>query len=80
MALADTAMVIAVSSSASGFVPMTTVNQTTSFLRPAGVDADLTAWASLIKTGRTMIYGEVNLHTGQPEKPSAHVTSTYMLL
>ncbi len=79
MALADTAMVIAIASTTGGFVPMTTVGQTSSFLRPAAA-ADLIAHARLIKNGRTIIYGEVTLHTGQPEKPIAHVTSTYMLL
>ncbi|MDP6172823.1 MAG: PaaI family thioesterase [Rhodospirillales bacterium] len=80
MALADTAMVIAISGTNGGFVPMTTVNQTSSFLRPAAAQTSLVARARLIKTGRTVIYGEVALHTGQPDKPVAHVTSTYMLL
>lgn len=80
MALADTAMVIAVASTTGGFVPMTTVNQTSSFLRAAAASTDLVAHARLIKTGRTVIYGDVTLHTGQPDKPIAHVTSTYMLL
>lgn len=79
MALADTAMVFAVASAAGGFVPMTTVNQTSSFLRPAA-DADLIAEARIVKRGKTLMYGEVNLHTGIPEKLIAHVTSTYMLL
>ncbi len=79
MALADTAMVFAVASAVGGFVPMTTVNQTTAFLRPAA-DADLIAEARIIKRGKSIVYGEVTLHTGTPEKPIAHVTSTYMLL
>jgi acyl-coenzyme A thioesterase PaaI-like protein len=49
-------------------------------LRPAAADADLIADTRLIKSGRTMVYGEVTLHAGQPEKPVAHITSTYMLL
>lgn len=79
MALADTAMIFAVASSAGAFVPMTTVNQTASFLRPAA-DADVRAVARIIKPGKTIMYGEVNLHAGDPDKPIAHVTSTYMLL
>jgi uncharacterized protein (TIGR00369 family) len=79
MALADTAMVFAVASAVGGFVPMTTVNQTASFLRPAA-DADLLAEARIIKRGKAIMYGEVTLHTGTPDKPIAHVTSTYMLL
>lgn len=79
LALADTAMVFAVASAAGGFVPMTTVGQTTSFLRPAA-KVPLLADARVIKSGRQIVYGEVTLHTGQPDKPTAHVTSTYMLL
>ena len=79
MALADTAMVFAVASAAGGFVAMTTVGQTTAFLRPAA-DLPLIADARVIKSGRQVVYGEVNLHTGQSDKPIAHVTSTYMLL
>lgn len=79
MALADTAMVFAIAAYSGDLVPMTTVNQTSSFLRPAA-DADLIAEARIIKRGRAILYGEVNLHTGLPEKSIAHVTSTYMLL
>lgn len=79
MAVADTAMVFAISSANNQFVPMTTVSQSSSFLRPAS-DKDLIAEASLIKPGRTIVYGQVNLYTDAPEKPIAHVTSTYMLL
>jgi len=58
---------------------MTTVSQTSSFLRPAGA-ADLVAKARIIKRGRALVYGEVSLYAGAPEKPVAHVTSTYLLL
>ncbi len=79
MALADTSMVFAIAAYSGELVPMTTVNQTSSFLRPAA-DADLVAEARIIKRGKAILYGEVNLHTGVPEKPIAHATSTYMLL
>ncbi len=79
MTLADTAMIFAIAGLLDEFRPITTVNQTSAFLRPAA-DADLTAEARIIKPGRTLMYGEVGLHTGQPDKPVAHVTSTYMLL
>ncbi len=79
MTLADTAMVFAISSALGEFVPMTTVSQSTSFLRPAS-DADLIAHARIIKPGRTLMYGEVSLYTQSPEKPVSHVTSTYMLV
>ena len=79
MALADTAMVFATASSLGKMVPMTTVSQTTAFLRPA-TDNDLIAVARVIKRGRQIVYGEINLYTGDPDKPVAHVTNTNMLL
>ncbi len=79
MALADTSMVFAIAAYSGDLVPMTTVNQTSSFLRPAA-DADLIAEANIIKRGKAILYGEVILHTGVLEKPIAHITSTYMLL
>ena len=79
MALTDTAMIFAVAGVLGEFSPLTTVNQTASFLRPAA-DADLVAEARIIKPGRTLIYGEVSLYAGDAAKPVAHATSTYMLL
>jgi len=79
MALADTAMVFAVAAFAGDFVNMTTVNLQTSFLRTVN-KTELFADARIIKPGRTIMYGEVNLHTGNVDKPVGHVTSSYMLL
>lgn len=79
MALADTALVFAVAAFVGEFINMTTVNLQTSFLRPV-TDKELYAEARIIKPGRTIMYGEVNLHTGNPDKPVCHVTSNYMLL
>ena len=72
MALADTAMIFAIAGSVGDFVAITTVSQTSSFLRPAA-EADLVAVARIIKPGRTIMYGEVNLFAGNPDKPVAHV-------
>jgi uncharacterized protein (TIGR00369 family) len=79
MALADTALVFAVAAFLGEFVHMTTVNLQTSFLRPVTSEA-LFAEARILKPGRTIMYGEVYLHTGNPDKPVCHVTSNYMLL
>jgi len=76
MALADTAMIFAVAGTLGEFRPMTTISQTSSFLRPAA-EADLVAVARIIKPGRTIMYGEVNLTAGDPDKPIAHFTSSY---
>ena len=79
MALADTAMIFAIAGCLGEFRPITTLNQTASFLRPAA-DADLVAEARIIKPGRSIIYGEVTLFAGEAAKPVAHATSSYMLL
>lgn len=79
MALADTAMVFAVASAAGGLVPMTTVSQNTTFLRPAG-PADVSAVARVVRLGRSVVYGEITLHCGDAARPVAHATTTYMLL
>ncbi len=79
LSLADTAMAFAIAASIGQWPNMTTISQSSSFLRPAG-DHDLIAEAGIIKQGRMIVYGEVTLHTGLPEKSIAHVTSTYMLL
>jgi uncharacterized protein (TIGR00369 family) len=79
MALADTAMVFAVAANAGSFVSMTSVNMQTTFLRPAE-GTEMLAEARVIKSGKRLVYGEVNLHMGDVSKPVAHVTTSVMLL
>ena len=79
MALADTAMVFAVAASAGSFVNMTSVNMQTTFLRPME-GGELFADARVIKSGRRLVYGDVNMHAGDPDKPVTHVTTSVMLL
>lgn len=79
MALADTAMIFAIAGKLGEFRPLTTINQTSAFLRPAA-NSDLFAEARIIKPGRTIMYGEVNLYTDDASKPVAHATSSYMML
>ena len=79
MALADTAMVVAIAAALGGFRPMTTVGQTASFLRPiAGRPA--VATARLLKTGRTLAFGEVLIAAEGMDEPAVQVSSTYALL
>ena len=77
MAAADTAMVLAVSSLLGGFRPMTTVSLTQSFMRPVS-GTDLTVVARVLKPGRTLMFGEVEL-SGPDGKLAAHATTTYAL-
>ena len=53
MAAADTATVIAISGARGGFVPMTTVQQSTTFQRPVS-EADLIITVRVTKLGRTL--------------------------
>lgn len=79
MALADTAMVIAIIAANRGFRPMTTVDQTTHFMK-AAVGADVLADARVIRLGRTMSFGRVTLSSATDGKPVAMVSSAFAML
>lgn len=78
MSAADTAMVIAISAHEGRFRPMTTVSQSTSFLRAVS-GGDVLVTARVLKPGRTLTFGEIEL-TGPDGKLAAHVTTTYAML
>ena len=79
MALADTAMVFAVSAASGRYRPMTTVDQTTHFLKPAA-NADVLAEARIVRIGKTMAFGQVILSSAADHKPVAMVSSAYALM
>jgi uncharacterized protein (TIGR00369 family) len=79
MALADTAMVIAILAAVRGFRPMTTVDQTPHFIRPATA-ADVLADARVVRLGRTMSFGRVTLSSAGDNKPVAMVSSAFAML
>ena len=79
MSLADTAMVFAVSAAAGGYLPMTTVDQTMHFLRPA-MRVDLLAEAKVIRLGRTMAFGSVTVRTTDDVRPVALAQTAYALM
>jgi uncharacterized protein (TIGR00369 family) len=79
MSLADTAMVFAVSSAGGAYRPMTTVDQTIHFLRPAA-SADVLAEAKVVRLGRTMAFGSVTLTTIGDSRPVAIAQLAYALL
>jgi acyl-coenzyme A thioesterase PaaI-like protein len=79
MSLADTAMVFAVSAAAKGYRPMTTVDQTTHFLRPiAGRDA--LATAEVVRLGRAMAFGRVTIVADGDPRAAVTVQTAYALL
>jgi len=78
MALADFAMYVAVLA-AIGPVPLAvTVNLNINFLRKAR-PGDLTAEARLLKLGKRLAVGEVDVRCAGQDELVAHVTSTYSL-
>ncbi|SEM06198.1 PaaI family thioesterase [Streptacidiphilus jiangxiensis] len=77
MAAADTATVIAVATSRGGFVPMTTVQLSTSFQR-AVVGADVLVDARLTKLGRSLAFADITMTTG--DSLAAQATAVYALL
>jgi uncharacterized protein (TIGR00369 family) len=79
MALADTSMVIAIMTANRGYRPMTTVDQTTHFMR-AATSSDVLADARVVRLGRTMSFGRVTLSSAADNKPVAMVTSAFAML
>jgi uncharacterized protein (TIGR00369 family) len=79
MAAADTAMVIAVSGEKGGFVPMTTVQQSISFLRPI-VEKDALVSVVVTKLGRTMAFGVTMIMVDGDHEPYAQASTVYALV
>jgi len=78
MALADTAMVIACSAAWNGYRPMSTIDQTTHFLRP--VNFDVVADARVVRIGRNTSFGRVMLLNAVDKRPVGMVASAYSML
>lgn len=79
MSLADTAMVFAVSAAAGAYRPMTTVDQSTHFLRPLAT-ADALAEAKVLRLGRTLAFGRVDVVSVADGRPVASAQTAYALL
>ena len=79
MAFADSAMVIANLAANRGYRPMTTVDQTTHFMR-AVTSSDVLADARVVRLGRTMSFGRVTLSNEGDHKPVAMVSSAFAML
>lgn len=79
MAAADTATVIAVSAARGAFVPMTTVQQSTSFQR-AVADSDVLILAVLTKLGRRMAFADVTMTAARTGELAARASTVYALL
>ena len=79
MAAADTATVIAVSAARGSFIPMTTVQQSTSFQR-AVADADVLIEAAITKLGRRMAFADITMTAEGSEEAAARASTVYALL
>jgi uncharacterized protein (TIGR00369 family) len=79
MAFADTAMVIANLAANRGYRPMTTVDQTTHFMR-AVTASDVLADARVVRLGRSVSFGRVTLLGATDNKPVAMVSSAFAML
>ena len=79
MAAADTAMVLALLNQFGSFRPCTTVQMNTSFLKPlSGQDA--LVQARVLRTGKTLAFGEIDIRGAGDGKSVCRATTTYALL
>src|ERR1700720_3790183 len=79
MALADFAMYVVLLSAIGPVGLAVTTNLSINFLRKGQPGQDVLAAARLLKLGRRLAVGEVNLLSGTSPDPIAHVTSTYSI-
>ena len=78
MELADFAMYVAVFSAVGPQPQAVTTNLNINFLRKPG-KGDLIADARLMKVGKRLAVGEVEIYSDGVSEPVAHVTSTYSI-
>jgi uncharacterized protein (TIGR00369 family) len=79
MALADTAMVMALWSALGAFRPVATVDMTTTFMRPATQTA-IVAEGTVVRLGRTLGFCQVRMLMDTMERPLvAHGVGTYSI-
>ena len=81
LAAADTAMLVAMIAVQGGFRPMTTVQLGFTFLRPVPADAgEVTVEARVLRSGKTLCYGTVDVLVNPDRRLSGQATVTYSLL
>jgi uncharacterized protein (TIGR00369 family) len=79
MVLADFAMYVVLLSAIGPIGLAATTNLNINFLRKGAAGQDVLAAARLLKLGKRLAVGEVNLTSGSSPDPIAHVTSTYSI-
>jgi uncharacterized protein (TIGR00369 family) len=79
MSAADTAMVLAIVTQLGTQRPMTTVQLSTSFLKPlSGQDALVTA--RVVRAGKSLVFGEIDIVGAQDGRSVCRASTTYALL
>lgn len=78
MAAADTAMIFVAAAALGRYREMATTNVSMSFLRPL-VGKDVIVEGRALKTGRSLLFGEIVLRADGDERPAAHATCTYAM-
>ncbi len=79
MGLADCAMYVVLLSAIGPVGLAVTTNLNINFLRKGAPGQDVLAAARLLKLGKRLAVGEVNLLSGTAPDPIAHVTATYSI-
>jgi uncharacterized protein (TIGR00369 family) len=79
MEMADLAMYVALLSAIGPVALAVTTNLNINFLRRGLPGQDVLAAAKLLKLGKRLAVGEVNLLSGSSPDPVAHVTATYSI-
>jgi uncharacterized protein (TIGR00369 family) len=79
MALADCAMYVVLLSAIGPVGLAVTTNLNINFLRKGRPGQDVLAAARILKLGKRLAVGEVNLLSGTSPDPIAHVTATYSI-
>ncbi len=79
MAAADTAMVMALINHFGAFRPCTTVQMSSSFLKPLS-NQDALVEASIVRAGKTMAFGEIDIRGAADGKSVCRCSVAYALL
>ncbi|MEN9559028.1 MAG: hypothetical protein RLZZ502_239 [Pseudomonadota bacterium] len=79
MAAADTAMALALMQHFGEFRPCTTVSQNSTFLKPLS-GQDLLITAKVLRAGKTMAFGQIDLCGANDAKLVCQCTATFALL
>lgn len=76
MAIADASMLVAIANESADLAPRATVSLNISFMRPAA-ETDVIADVRILKSGRTLAFGDITLYGKDLSRPLARVAVTY---